>query len=347
MLVRTLVAAVSVAALLAVPAAKPAVAQGKKYVLKVAIFTPEPASSSRWFKMKKAELAKASNGRLDIELFFGASMGPLPRHYDLARTGVADMSWFQEGATPGRFPMTELLQTPFLFPAGAEGAIVGSKVEGDLLPELQKEHHDVQLLWVVNNRPSGLYDGHKPIKTIDDLKGRRYRTPTQWDVGVLKALGAVPIGIPATEMAESLQKGTIDGVVTDPVGVFTFKLGGLVHYYNDTVRTAITFGLALNKRSRAALPADLGKLVDGLGGKAEGVSMATLTWGKDFPAFEKYAKEANIEKVSLDEASEKAFHAAAENVIKVHIAEMEKKGMKARAFYDRAKALSAKYQKEM
>ncbi len=346
MLVRTLVTAASVAALLAVPAAKPAAAQDKKFVLKVAIFTPEPASSSRWFKIKKEELAKASNGRLDLQLFFGASMGPMPRHYDLARTGVADMSWFQEGATPGRFPMTELLQTPFLFPAGAEGSIIGSKVEGDLLPEMKKEHEGVDLLWVVNNRPSGLFDGSKPIKTIDDLKGRRYRTPTQWDVGVLKTLGAVPIGIPATEMAESLQKGTIDGVVTDPIGVFTFKLGGLVKYYNDTVRTAITFGLALNTRSRASLPADLRKLVDGLGGKKEGVSMATLTWS-DFPAFTKYTKEANIEKVQLDDASEKAFHDAAEKVVAEHIAAMEKKGMKARAFYDKAKALSAKYQKEM
>ena len=346
MTVRSLIVAAAAVALLAVPAAKPAAAQDKKFVLKVAIFTPEPASSSRWFKIKKEELAKASNGRLDLQLFFGASMGPMPRHYDLARTGVADMSWFQEGATPGRFPMTELLQTPFLYPAGAAGAIVGSKVEGDVLPELQKEHHEVQLLWVVNNRPSGLFDAKKPIKTIDDLKGRRYRTPTQWDVGVLKALGAVPIGIPATEMAESLQKGTIDGVVTDPIGVFTFKLGGLVHYYNDTVRTAITFGLALNKKSRAALPADLGKLVDGLGGKAEGVSMATLTWS-DFPVFTKYTKDANIEKVQLDDASEKAFHDAAEKVIAEHIAAMEKKGMKARAFYDKAKGLSAKYQKEM
>ncbi len=346
MLARTLVVAASAAALLAVPAARPAFAQDKKVVLKVAIFTPEPASSSRWFKIKKAELAKESHGRLDLELFFGASMGPLPRHYDLARTGVADMSWFQEGATPGRFPMTELLQSPFLFPAGPNGSIVGSKVEGDLLPEMQKEHTGVDLLWVVNNRPSGLYDGHKPIKTLDDLKGRRYRTPTQWDVGVLKAVGAVPIGIPATEMAESLQKGTIDGVVTDPIGIFTFKLGGLVHYYNDTVRTAITFGLALNPRSRAALPADLRKLVDGLGGKKEGVSFATMTW-TDFPVFTKYTADAKIEKVSLDDASEKAFHDAAEHLIAAHIAEMEKKGMKAREFYDRAKSLSAKYQKEM
>jgi TRAP-type transport system periplasmic protein len=346
MLIRSLIFATAAAALLAVPAANPAAAQDKKFVLKVAIFTPEPASSSRWFKIKKDELAKASHGRLDLELFFGASMGPMPRHYDLARTGVADIAWFQEGATPGRFPMTELLQTPFLYPAGAKGAIVGSKVEGDLLPEMQKEHHEVQLLWVVNNRPSGLYDGKKPIRTLGDLKGRRYRTPTQWDVGVLKALGAVPIGIPATEMAESLQKGTIDGVVTDPMGVFTFKLGGLVGYYNDTVRTAITFGLALNKKSRAALPADLGKMVDALGGKAEGVSMATLTWN-DFPVFNKYMKDANVETVQLDAAAEKAFRDAAEKVVAEHIAAMEKKGMKAREFYDRAKSLSAKYEKEM
>jgi TRAP-type transport system periplasmic protein len=341
MVVRPLLCALSLLVMGAAIGSPPVQAQ-EKFVLKVAIFSPEPSSASRWFKEKKAELSKESKGRLDLELFFGSAMGPMPRHYDLARTGVADLAWFQQGATPGRFPLTELLQSPFLYPAGAKGSIIASKVAGDLLPELKKEHSDVDLLWVVNNRPSGIYDGSKPLHTLADLKGRRYRAPTQADVAVLKAISAIPIGLPATEMAEGLQKGTIDGVVTDPMGVFSFKLGGLVKYYDDTVRTSITFGLALNKQSRAKLPEDLRKLVDELGGKAEGVHMAELTW-QDFPVFDKYMKDNPVERTRLDAAADKALRAAADAYIEDRVKELEKKGLPARAFYTKAKELAAKY----
>lgn len=344
MVLRPLLCAVCLIVTCATMGPPPAQAQ-QKYVLKVAIFTPEPSSAARWFKEKKAEVNKKSNGRLDLELFFGSAMGPMPRHYDLARTGVADLAFFQQGATPGRFPLTELLQSPFLYPSGAKGSIVASKVAGDLLDQLRKEHSDVDLLWVVNNRPSGLYDGSKPIRTLEDLKGRRYRTPTQADVAIIRGIGAIPLGLPATEMAEGLQKGTIDGVVTDPVGVFSFKLGGLVKYYDDTVRTSITFGLALNKQSRAKLPDDLRKLIDGIGGKEQGVEMAELTW-QDFPVFDKYMKDNPVQRTHLDAEAEKALRAAADRYIETRIMELEKKGVPARAFYNKAKALAAKYAAE-
>ena len=344
MVVRWLVLASVVFAFSVAGGAPPAAAQDK-ITLKVAIFTPEPASSSKWFKIKKEELAKATGGKLDLELFFGASMGPLNRHFELARTGVADMAWFQEGATPGRFPLTELLQSPFLYPPGALGSITAAKVAGDLLPELKKEHADVDLLWVVNNRPSGIYDANKPIKSVADMQGRRYRTPTPADVQIIKGISAVPVGIPATEMAEGLQKGTIVGVVTDPFGIFTFRIGNLVKYYADTVRTSITFGLALNKDSRAKLPEDMRKLVDGLGGGKEGLSFARLAW-EDYPVFLDYMKQSNITANQMDAASEKKMRDVADAYVKAHVAELEKKGLPARAFYDKAKALSAKYAKE-
>jgi len=245
-----------------------AVAQQKVYTLKVANFTSQQSATSRWFEEKKKELAEKSGGRLVLQIFYGSAMGPMPRHYDLARTGVADMSFFQHGTTRGRFPLTELFHLPYLVPPGAQGSRIASQIAADLKDKyLMPEHKGTRLLWVVFNRPSGVYDSGKPIKSIDDLKGRRYRAPTPTDVLMMKALGALPIGMPATEMAESLQKGTIDGVVTDPMGIFSFKLGNLVKYYTDMFRSVISFGLVINDKSYAALPDDLKKLVDALGTK--------------------------------------------------------------------------------
>lgn len=99
-------------------------AAAKTYTLKLANFTSVHSSTSRWFETKKKELAEKSGGRLDLKIFYGSAMGPMPRHYDLARKGVADLSFFQHGVTRGRFPLIELTHAPYLFPPGARSESV-------------------------------------------------------------------------------------------------------------------------------------------------------------------------------------------------------------------------------
>src|SRR5438045_145879 len=66
---------------------------------------------TRW----AADLAQRSANRLSIAVLPAGQMGPPPRQFDLARTGVADIGYFLPGLTPGRFPMADLFQLPFLF----------------------------------------------------------------------------------------------------------------------------------------------------------------------------------------------------------------------------------------
>ncbi|NQU70427.1 MAG: TRAP transporter substrate-binding protein DctP [Rhodospirillales bacterium] len=319
-------------------------ASAKTYTLKVANFTSVHSSTARWFETKKKEVAKKSGGKLKLEIFYGSAMGPMPRHYDLARTGVADLAFFQHGVTRGRFPLIELTHAPYLFPPGAKGAMVAGNVAADMkAPYFAAEHKGTKSIWVVYNRASGVYDGSKPIHGLADLKGRRYRAPTPTDVAMLKALGALPIGMPATHMAENLQKGTIDGVVTDPMGVFAFKLGGMVKYYTPMFVSAISFGLVMNPKSYYKLPADLRAIVDDLGSKKSSLQMSKWSWGVSSPRFTKYMKGAKLTNVDLSPAADKAMRAQATKVMAQRIAGLDKKGLPASAVYAKLKALSAKY----
>jgi TRAP-type C4-dicarboxylate transport system substrate-binding protein len=344
-IVVTAAATIAIAGLLLGGTATPSFAQGKTYTLKVALFTPKKSSVSRWFEKTKADIARKSGGRLRLETFYGSSMGPMPRHYDLARTGVADLAFFQHGVTRGRFPLTELTHSPYLVPPGARGSVIATKIAADLKDKyLAKEHKGTKLLWIVFNRPSGVYETKKPIRTVADLKGRRYRAPTPTDVAMMKALGALPIGMPATHMAESLQKGTIDGVVTDPMGIFAFRLGGLVKHYTNMFVSVISFGLVINSKAYASLPPDLQKLIDELGTKQAAVDMATLSWS-DFPVFTKYMGGLKIKEVPLSAGADREMRSLAKKVMDKRIAGMEKKGLPARKVYEEMKALAAKYSK--
>ena len=320
-----------------------AVAQDKTYTLKVTTFTPKQSATSRWFELKKKELAAKTGGKLVLEMFYGSAMGPMPRQYDLARTGVADMAFFQHGVTRGRFPLVELTHGPYLVPSGAEGSVMATKIAADLKDKyFAKEHKGTKLLWIVFNRPSGVYDTSKPITRVEDLRGRRYRAPTPTDVALMKALGALPIGMPANDMAESLQKGTIDGVVTDPMGIFSFKLGSLVKHYTDMFNSVISFGLVINPKSYAALPREYRKLIDGMGSKESAVAMATMSWA-ECPVCDKYMGEQKIETVKMSEAAENELRAVARKVMDERIADMENKGLPARKVYGEMRALAAKY----
>ena len=319
-------------------------AQQKTPTIKIASFTPKPASSSRWFEAKKKEVVAQTGGRLKIEMFYGSSMGPMPRHYDLARKGVADASFFQHGVTRGRFPLTELTHSPYMFPLGAKGSQTATMVAMDLMSShLAAEHKGTKPIWIVFNRPCGIYDSKKRLRTVADLKGRRYRAPTPFVVSMLKELGAVPIGMPATHMAENLQKGTIDGVVTDPMGIFAFKMGTLVKTYTPKMFIGmISFGLTMNTKTYDKLPSDLKKIVDGWATKTAAVDMAKLAWN-DFPVFTKYYNGANITDVAIDPAADASMRALADKIVGERIAALEKKGLPAREVHGKMKALSAKY----
>lgn len=321
------------AAVLATGSAVSAMAQ--THTLKLSTFSPPTAASSLLFKEYAEQLKARSGGRLNLEIFYSASMGPMPRQYDLARTGVADIAWMQHGATPGRFPLTEFAHLPFTLPDSE----VGARVMMDLLPEfLTDEHKGVKVLQLAVVQSSEIYTTTTPVREIAQLKGMRLRAGTVSVAEMLKELGASPIGVPPNMMAESLQKGTLDGIVTSSTGIFSFKLGNLLKYRTVAFDAVLTFGLVMNPQSYDRLPGDLKALIDEIGSKDGAVDAARKVWNVE-KQFEKYVVDSGIERVTLSPAAKGAVLRVAEKLTERRIAELEAKGLPGRALADRMTAL--------
>ena len=90
------------------------VASAQPFEMKLAYFVGDQHAMSQWLIKWSDKLAADSGGRITVKRFPGSQMGPMQQHYDLARTGQADVSWFLHGATPGRFPLTEISHLPYL-----------------------------------------------------------------------------------------------------------------------------------------------------------------------------------------------------------------------------------------
>jgi len=331
------------AALAAALTAATAAAQPAPINLKFASFAPEGAASSRQFKRYQEELKAKTGGRATLEIFYGASMGPMPRHYDLVRTGVADMAYFQQGQTPGRFPLTELSHLPYLFPRGPKGVEVSAKVMADLkVRYFAAEHADTRLLWIGFNQASSVWTANKPVRKLEDLQGIRLTASTPTLVALFRDQGVAPIGIPIALVAESLQKGTVDGASTDAFGVFSFKLGSLVKYNTPVFTANVSFGVAINPAAYAKLPADARAVLDSWSVKERIVADTMFIFG-DFPPVAKYIADSKIEHIELSADDDRKVRAASDRFIDRYLGERDAKGLPAREVYGQMKALAARY----
>jgi len=305
--------------------ATPAAAQ-QTFEMKLGHYVPAGHFMSKYLDDWVAMLKTRSNGRLDITVFHGAQMGPTPRYFDLARTGVADLAWFLHGGTPGRFPLTELINLPFL----VGSAEIGTKTLND--PEVRRyideEHKDVHVLYYFTHQPGNLHTRTKPIRTLEDIKGQRVRFASATIREFLSALGGTPVGVAPPDIADSLQKGTIDGVFIDYGGAHTaFKLGGLVRYTTEMYSYVTSFGLVMNKDSYAKLPPDLRALID------ESTRDVSATVGKLWDAADQPGKEylmaEGMQPVVLSPEVDAAFKRVGGEVSRKVVAELAAKGLPA------------------
>ncbi len=321
-----------------------AVAQAQqKYEMKLAYFVGDQHAMSKWLIAWSENLEKRSNGRIVVKRFPGAQMGPTPQHYDFARTGQADAAWFLHGGTPGRFPLTELSNLPYLLGS----AEIGTKVLNDAelrAKYLDAEHRGVKVLILFTHQPGNVHTTKKPIRTADDMKGMRIRFATPTIREFVAALGGTPVGVQPTEQVEQLQKGTIDGVFIDYGGAgIAFKMGGILKYSTEMYSYVASFGLAMNPDFYAKLPPDLQKLVtDTTTGKEKEIGEA---WDALDVTGKKAIVEGGAEAFKLSPEEDAKFRRIGSQVTFTRIKELDDKGLPARAVYERMRSLADKHAK--
>src|SRR3990172_5494029 len=138
----------------------------EKIEVKVAEFVGAQHFMSKWLVGWGERIEKASGGKLAVKHFFGASMAPVPGHYDLAASGRAEVSWFLHGATPGRFPLTELTHLPYVVGSSE----IGTKVINDAglrAKYIDPEHKGVKVLLLLTHQPGNINTTKKPVRAID------------------------------------------------------------------------------------------------------------------------------------------------------------------------------------
>lgn len=237
-------------------------------------------------------LDKQSGGRIKLRIYPASQLGPVNRQFDLVRNGIADIAVGLHGATPGRYPMTELASLAFQSPAAGNNSAVTSKRLTELAPEyLAKEHQGMRILWMAVTNPLKFHVARKPIHTIEDLKGLRVRYAGVQFADTVRAVGAVPLDVPPAETTDSLAKGVIDAALFPYEATQSFELGDVVKYSVEPGVNTATFAVVMNPRRFDGLAKDLQDMILANSGPAEGERV-----GKMFDVAEAAGREYMLSK---------------------------------------------------
>lgn len=227
-------------------------AQAQTTKLKFSIFSPDrEVTYLNVFKPFAEAVNKETNGAVEIELFPNGALGRSPlQQAQMVLDGVADMAWIIASYTPGRFQENEVFELPGLFRDLKEATLVMTRLvnSGKI-----KGYEEFFPIAVFGTAPYSLH-ARTPLNSIADIKGKKIRVAGAMESETIKALGAVPIGLPVTEVPEAISRGTIDGTTSHPAPLVDFGISRVTSAHYFTRLGVVPLTVLMNRKKFDSLP---------------------------------------------------------------------------------------------
>lgn len=308
-------------------------AKAEPVSLKVSHYLPPNHTFQRELAKWGESLSQQSQGQLALNIFPASQLGPVNRQFDMVRNGVVDIAVGLHGATPGRFPMTDLVSLPYSTPKAGNSAITSRRLT-ELAPNyLAAEHAGMMILWMAVTNPLMFHTSKRQIAKVDDFKGLRVRYAGEQFAQIIPLLGAAPLAVPPAETADSLAKGIVDAATFPYEACQSFDLGTVLKYSLEPGVSTATFAVAMNPNRFKSLPEDLQRLID----QTTGPAMAER-FGAAFDVSEKNGRDYMLAKgVQVSQLPDGELGRIKELLAPLRdkaLTELEKAGKPGKAFLD-------------
>ncbi|MBO1532022.1 TRAP transporter substrate-binding protein [Psychrobacter sp. F1192] len=253
-------------------------------VLRMSHFMPAPSvMNTQAFEPWAKKIEEESNGRIKIENYPGAMLSEPDATYDAAAKGTVDIGIQLQGYTSGRFPLSQIAELPGMSNSALQMSCLMQTLydNGTIAGEYDDTH--VLALWGLG---PGVLHSNEPIAVPSDMKGLRIRRPSAVAGDIIESMGAAPVGLPATDIYTSLQRGVIDGLSLPWDGVPIFRVNELVDNHTNIPLYSSSFVMTMNKAKYDSLPDDLKKVIDDNSGMVFSQMVGNLTGEGDITALQ-------------------------------------------------------------
>ena len=227
---------------------------------------PEAEFHTKNVQMFVEDVAKATNGSLTIKVHSGQS---LFKHPEIKRA-------VQTNQVPiGEMLMANLQNDDAIFGVDAVPFLATNYADAKKLWDAQRDlvqeslsKQGLQLLYAVPWPGQGFYT-KKPINSLNDLQGVKFRTYNAATANMAELMGAVPTIVEAVEIPQAFSTGVVDAMVTSgATGQRTKAWDFSTHFYdlNAWMPKNMIF---VNKRAFAKLSSSEQKALLDAAAKAE------------------------------------------------------------------------------
>ncbi|WP_084633822.1 TRAP transporter substrate-binding protein [Maritalea myrionectae] len=284
-------------------------------------------------------IEKASDGRVEIEIYPSMSLGGTPPELvGQARDGVVDIVWTVNGYTAGLFPRTEVFELPFVHrndPAATNLAM------HDLFEDhLREEYKGLEVMFLHVHQGNGLHTVDKDVRTPADVAGLKIRTPSRTGAWTIEALDAAPVAMPVPSLPQALSKKTVDAAFVPFEIIPSLKLEQQTQYQiegaDQTRFGTLVFQMSMNKGKWDSLPEDIQQIFKDHSGP-EWLAQLGQVWAENDIEGIEQATAAGNEHIVLEQAQTDAFEQALKPVITRWVDEANKAGIEGEALLQSAK----------
>jgi TRAP-type transport system periplasmic protein len=278
------------------------------------------------------QVEQRSGGRLRISIHPGGSLGPAPAQYKNVVAGAMDIGFGVQSYTPGRFPLTEGLELPFRW-SSAEASTSMFQSLYQSVPALRAEYADVKVLGLWTNGPAQLLTTRKQVKTLEDMRGLKVRSPGPTHNKTIESLGGAPLTMPVSEMFDALERGVAGGTINAPSVFTSYNLVEIIKYSAVARFTVASFFLVMNADKWHALSAEDQRALDAASGETLAMHAARVSDATDRVATE-VARTRGVEFFELPADELGRWKAAAQSVSDHWASEVEARGLPGRQFLE-------------
>jgi len=205
------------------------------------------------------KLEAATNGRLSVQMFPSMQLGGEKETIEQTQIGAIQMLRVSVGTMGPIVDDINVINMPFLFKNTAHAQrMMDGPIGQELLDKVTASPNAglVALGWMDSGARS-LYNTKKPIKTIEDLKGMKFRViGNPIFVDMMNALGGNGVAMGYDQVFSSLQTGVIDGAENNPPSYVFSNHYTAAKYYSLTEHLIIPELLLFSKKAWTALSSE-------------------------------------------------------------------------------------------
>jgi tripartite ATP-independent transporter DctP family solute receptor len=246
------------AANLAAGLASPAHAQAKT-VFKASDVQPAGYPTVAATESLGKKLAEATQGRLSVQMYPSMQLGGEKETIEQTQIGAIQLLRVSAGTMGPIVDDINVVNMPFLFKNAAHAEkMMDGPIGQELLDKItaNPSANLVALCWM-NSGARSLYNSKHPIKTIEDVKGLKFRViGNPIFIDMMNSLGGNGVAMGYDQVFSALQTGVIDGAENNPPSYVFSNHYTAAKFYSLTEHLVIPEVLVFSKRAWTKLSAE-------------------------------------------------------------------------------------------